>query len=109
MSNVAYEISCCDCDASYVGQTGRQLKSRISKHKNHIRRNGTTHSVITNHRIQHYHEIGWNNVMILDHERIYNKRLVSEMLHMNQQPIGLNLQSDTDCLHHAYLSVLDKL
>jgi len=28
-----------DCDASYVGQTGRLLKTRISEHQSHIRRN----------------------------------------------------------------------
>jgi len=31
------------------------------------------------------------------------------MLHISQQHNGLNLQSDMDCLHQAYLSVLDKL
>ncbi|KYN17601.1 hypothetical protein ALC57_10116 [Trachymyrmex cornetzi] len=36
-SKVVYKISCKSCDASYVGQTCRQLKSRITEHKNHIR------------------------------------------------------------------------
>ena len=35
-SNVVYKILCNDCDASYVGQTGRQLKTRIAEHRNHI-------------------------------------------------------------------------
>jgi len=30
-------ISCKDCDASYVEQISRQLKTKISEHKNHIR------------------------------------------------------------------------
>ncbi|XP_070155138.1 uncharacterized protein [Polyergus mexicanus] len=50
-SNVIYKINCDNCDASYVGQTKRQLHTRISEHKNHIRRNTTNHSVITDHRI----------------------------------------------------------
>ena len=36
-SNIVYKISCKSCDANYIGQTCRQLKSRIMEHKNHIR------------------------------------------------------------------------
>jgi len=35
-SNVVYKINCNDY-ASYVGQTGRKLKTRISEYRNHIR------------------------------------------------------------------------
>jgi len=35
--NVVYKIFCKNCDASYVGQTGRKL-TRIKEHKSHIRR-----------------------------------------------------------------------
>jgi len=34
--NVVYKITCKDCDASYVGQTGRKLNTRITEHHNHI-------------------------------------------------------------------------
>ena len=50
-SNVIYKISCNNCDASYVGQTGRQLKTRITEHRNHIRHNTSVRSVITEHRL----------------------------------------------------------
>jgi len=36
--NIVYKINCKDCDAFYMGQTGRQLKTRISEHKNHIKK-----------------------------------------------------------------------
>jgi len=35
---VVYKLCCKNCDASYVGQTSRQLKTRISEHRNHINR-----------------------------------------------------------------------
>ena len=31
-SNVVYKINCRDCDTSYVGQTKRALKTRVSEH-----------------------------------------------------------------------------
>jgi len=107
--NVVYKISCNDCDASYVGQTGRLLKTRVSEHKNHIRRNSPNVSVITNHRMQHNHDFDWSGVEVLDVERFYHKRLISEMLHINCQRNGINLQTDTDCLDGGYTSIFNHL
>jgi len=56
--NVVYKISCKNCDALYVGQTCRQLKTRISAHKNQISRNTSIHSVITEHKLQFKHDFG---------------------------------------------------
>ena len=65
-SNVVYKISCNNCDASYVGQTDRQLKTRITEHHNHIRHNTSVRSVITEHRYDR--DFQWDNVNILDEE-----------------------------------------
>ncbi|KYN03889.1 hypothetical protein ALC62_05190 [Cyphomyrmex costatus] len=35
--NVVYQINCQDCIASYVGQTKRQLKTRINEYRNNIK------------------------------------------------------------------------
>lgn len=43
----------------------RQLKTRISEHRNDINRNTNNHSVITEHRKDLSHEFDWNNVEIL--------------------------------------------
>ena len=49
--NIVYKIACKDCEASYVGQTGRQLHTRISEHRNHIRRKTISYLIITDHRL----------------------------------------------------------
>ena len=65
--------------------------------------------MITDHRIHEGHDFDWNNIKILDCERFYYKRLISEVLHIQQQRYGLNLQSDTEFLHHAYLPILNNI
>jgi len=108
-TNLVYKLSCRDCDATYVGQTGRTLKTRISEHRNHINRNTSTQSVITEHRTNFSHEFDWDNVEILDRERFLSKRLISEMIHIKRQKNSLNLQSDTECLDDDIITILNKL
>ena len=108
-NNVVHKISYRDCDASYVGQTGRKLKTRIAEHRNHIRYNTSARSVITEHRRQLDHEFKWDEVEILDEEPSYRKRLVSEMINIKKQKNGLNLQTDTDGLHKAYIPIINRV
>jgi len=57
-SNVVYRINYLNCEASYVGQTRRTLKTMIDKHMNHIKRNTLQSSVITN-RLKYSHDFDW--------------------------------------------------
>jgi len=85
LSNVVYKLRCAQCDASYVGQTCRLLKTRINEHLSHIRRNTNQNSVITEHRLKFSHEFDWDNVEILDEEIHSNKRIIFEMIHTKKQ------------------------
>jgi len=106
---VVYKISCRDCDASYVGQTKRQLRTRIKEHDSDIRKKSGSPSVISEHRLEHNHDFEWSDVKIIDNELSYQKRLISEMVHIKKQVHGINRQSDTDLLPMSYLPVLDLL
>ncbi|KYN42549.1 hypothetical protein ALC56_03008 [Trachymyrmex septentrionalis] len=85
-----------------------QLKTRIAEHRNHIRHKTSARSVITDHRLSHNHDFQWDNVLILDEEPSYKKRLISEMLHIKKQKNSLNLQTDTEGLNKAYLPIINK-
>lgn len=54
-NNVVYKIRCNDCDASYVSQTKRQIKTRVSEHKRNAMLDISRHSVITNHMLEFNH------------------------------------------------------
>ena len=63
--------------------------------------------MIIEHRLDFNHDFDWENVQILDRERFLNKRLNSEMSHIYMQKNGLNLKTDTKCLHHSHVSLLN--
>lgn len=104
-NNLVCKISCKDCDAFHVGQTCRQLKKWISEQRNHIRKN-TSQLSITNHRFKSNQEFVWNGVKILDNKILLSKRLVSEMF-IKRQKNGLNLQNDTEGLHHTFAIIVE--
>jgi len=107
--DVVYKINCIDCEATYIGQTKRQLGTRILEHSKDIKKKSGSLSVISDHRLNNDHEMDWNGVEIVDTEPSYGKRLISEMIHIKKQPHGLNKQSDTELLSDVYLPIIQLL
>jgi len=108
-NNVIYNIACNNCDATYVGQTKRQLRTRIREHKNNIKLDQSKHSVISEHILKFNHSFDWDNVKILDCESKFYKRITSEMIHIKEQKVSLNLNSDTELLDESYFDILKEL
>jgi len=108
-NNIIYKIYWENCDASYVGQIKRQLKTRIREHYNNIRSDESRYLVVTQHMVKYNHFFDWKDVRILDSESNYNKRLISEMLHIKEQSNGINLKKDTEFLDELYYCLLDIL
>jgi len=108
-NNVIYKIACNNCDATYVGQTKRQLRTRVREHKSNIKSDPSKHSVISEHIVKFNHSFDWDNVKILDRESKFYKRITSEMIHIKEQKTGLNLNSDTELLDESYFDILKEL
>jgi len=108
-NNVVYKIKCINCNASYVGQTKRQLCTSIKEHSNNHKSITSKVSVLTQHMLEHSHTFDWKNTQILDTEPSYFKRLISEMLHIKEQPNGINAQTDTEFLDESYNDILEML
>lgn len=96
-SDIVYKISCCDCDATYVGQTKRQLRTRVEEHKNSVRR-GCANFVISDHCISFSHNFNWDGVEVCDIEHSYKNRLISEMISIKRLSHDINIYNDTDSL-----------
>ena len=59
-----YELRCNDCNATYIGETGRQLAIRISEHKKNV-----TKSNMGKHLAATHHVLNDSNVKILHKTR----------------------------------------
>lgn len=51
VSNVVYKIPCGGCNASYIGQTERWIKTRVYEHEQNIKRKSDSHTALTKHKM----------------------------------------------------------
>ena len=76
-----YKIKCCDCQVSYIGETGRNLSTRLTEHKK-ATRNGDVNNHIAEHHLQTKHQIDWDSD--------YYQRLTLESWFTNLEQTPLN-------------------
>ena len=67
-SGLVYEIRCRDCDAVYIGETGRSLKIRKRKHFDAVKRMDVKKSALCQHIVDFDHFIAWDKAKILKME-----------------------------------------
>ena len=94
-SNVVYKINCRDCDASYVGETGRALKTCVSKHQRAVEKMNFSGSALAQHAWENHHHIDWTSACILGTESHYHSRLSREAIYIRRQPSSLNRDRGT--------------
>ena len=59
-----YKITCAECPASYLGETGRTLECRIKEHKRCIA-NKDASNIIAVHHMAIRHEMDWGRSHLL--------------------------------------------
>lgn len=103
-SGVVYEIACSNCEKVYVGQTKQYLGERLKQHKKdaaNIQSDRENKTALTQHIKEEGHNFNFNNVKILDRERTYSKRLISEMIFIRKNN-SVNFREDTNNLSKCY-------
>ena len=62
-TNAVYSIPCGDCEKVYLGQTKRQLCTRLKKHQRAVSNSNGSKSALAEHLFETSHNVGW---MILE-------------------------------------------
>ena len=84
-----YKINCADCQATYIGGTGRNLNMRLTEHKRSTKNGDKTNNIAEHHR-QTKHNIDWDSAQCLTYSTNYIQRITLESWYTN-----LNLQQNT--------------
>ena len=83
------KIKCCDCQATYIGETGRNLNTRLTEHKR-ATRNGDLNNNIAEHHLQTNHRIDWDSAECVIYSTDYYQRLTLESWFTNLEQTPLN-------------------
>lgn len=101
-----YKIPC-DCGKSYVGETRRNITTRLTEHIRSIKNSDTTRSALAEHaklsNINHY--IRFDKASVLAREKFFIPRKIREAIEINRHP---NFNRDQGwTLPSAWLPVLN--
>ena len=84
---VTYQLDCKDCGESYIWETARVLKKRVSEHK---RTEGGNRTAVGDHQVEKQHQIDWDNLKIVGREDHTWKRKMKEALLIQRQKPHIN-------------------
>ena len=87
---VVYQISCSDCPATHVGQTGRTLEHRIKEHKYALTSGNVDKSAVAEHMATTGHTIKWEEARVIDVESELHQRCILESWHIHCQLNAIN-------------------
>ena len=77
-----YEAPCMDCDTSYIGETGRDLKKQIVEHKYAVRKKDDKNGILV-HANGHNHRVNWEEAKVLEQKPRYWRRRILEAIHIH--------------------------
>ena len=84
-----YKIKCSDCQASYIGETGRNLNTRLTEQKRATRNGDANNHIAVHHQLTN-HNIDWDSAQCLTYSTNYFQRLTLESWYTNLEQTPLN-------------------
>ena len=108
-TGVVYAIPCSDCNAVYVGETGRSLATRTREHQASVRLGQTEKSALAEHATKTGHPIKWSEVAILGKEGRYHQRKWEESWHIAKNKDTLSNRDSGRILPQHYHPLIQNL
>ena len=97
--NVIYQLKC-DCGASYIAQTGRNLITKLNNHD--IDSPLPQETDVAKHQVDSpNHEIDFNNCAILAFSNHWRKRLIKESLNIHKFNPSMNIDKKSQYLFNT--------
>ena len=87
---VVYEVPCKDCGVKYIGETRRNLKTRMTEHKGAVRR-GDEWNGIAVHVYQLQHQSDWESARVRMTAHRYWNRGTLEAIQIQREHHTTNL------------------
>ena len=84
-----YKIKCSDCQASYIGETGRNLNTRLIEHKQATRNGNANNHIAVHHQLTN-HNIDWDYTQCLTCSTNYFQQLTLGSWYTNVEQTPLN-------------------
>ena len=90
--SVVYQVPCKDCSKTYIGETKRTLKVRLSEHKQAVKR-GDPKNGIAVHAHESHHSIDWDGATVKRTVTNYWQRRATEAIQIRTSGETMNLDS----------------
>ena len=87
---VVYRIPCGECDAVYIGETGRPVQERMKEHERDVRLARCQTSAVAEHANATGHGPSWNDVKCIDRDPHWHTRRVKEAIQIRLHPNNIN-------------------
>ena len=79
-TGVVYAINCRDCEAAYIGETGRTTNVRAAEHLAHAQHGRVDLSAAADYAIVEGQRLDWISAKVIDREKRWRSRKVKEAL-----------------------------
>ena len=101
--NDVYKIKCNDCDAVYIGETGRTAKQRMEVHQTAVEKREERSHIYKHYRDTQGHRFNFNDVQILATEKLMMPRRFLEGIYTKFNEKAINRSINVPAYYYGII------